>query len=73
VRKPLRFAVSHPKQGARRMKAKIFSVRADQDFRPISVGDDTGRISANEYLEQKSSLMKTQRSKSGMFNSPPSP
>jgi hypothetical protein len=35
------------------MKVKIFSVRADQDFRAIRIGDDTGRLSANEYLQQE--------------------
>jgi hypothetical protein len=44
------FHVRHPTQEARRMKVKIFSVRADQDFRAIRIGDDTGRISPNEYL-----------------------
>jgi hypothetical protein len=33
------------------MKAKMFSVRADQDFRAIRIGDDTGRLSANEYVQ----------------------
>jgi len=33
------------------MKVMISSVRADQNFRAIRVGDDTGRISANEYLQ----------------------
>ncbi len=57
------------------MKVKILSVRADQDFQAIRIGDETGRLSANEYLQQeiqKFPLMKTRRSKSGMFNSPPS-
>jgi hypothetical protein len=35
------------------MKVKIFSVRANQDFRAIRIGDDTGRRSANEYLQQE--------------------
>jgi hypothetical protein len=35
------------------MKVKIFSVRADEHFRAIRVGDDTGRLSANEYLQQE--------------------
>jgi len=35
------------------MKAKIFSVQADQDFRAIRIGNNTGRLSANEYLEQE--------------------
>lgn len=35
------------------MKVKIFSVGADQDFRAIRIGNNTGRFSANEYLEQE--------------------
>jgi len=35
------------------MKVKIFSVRADDKFRPIRVGDETRKLSANEYLEDK--------------------
>lgn len=32
---------------------KVFSVRADEAFRAIRVGDETGRLSANEKLEQE--------------------
>jgi hypothetical protein len=32
------------------MKAKMFSVLADQDFRAIIIGNNAGRLSANEYL-----------------------
>lgn len=35
------------------MKVRIFSVRADQDFRAIRIGENIGRLSANEYLEQE--------------------
>lgn len=35
------------------MKVKIFSVRANNNFRAIRVGDKTGKSSANEYLEQE--------------------
>jgi hypothetical protein len=35
------------------MTAKIFSVLADQDFRAIRIGNNTGRLSANEYLQQE--------------------
>lgn len=35
------------------MKVKVFSVRADEAFRAIRVGDETGRLSANEKLEQE--------------------
>ncbi|RMG00735.1 MAG: hypothetical protein D6735_13080 [Acidobacteria bacterium] len=45
--------VRHLKQEARRMKAKILSVRADQDFRAIRIGDNTDLLSANEYLERE--------------------
>lgn len=33
------------------MKVKIFSVRADENFRAIRVGDETRKLLANEYLE----------------------
>ncbi len=33
------------------MKVKIFSVRTDEKFRAIRVGDETRKLSANEYLE----------------------
>lgn len=35
------------------MKVKIFSVRADENFKAIRAGDETGSPSANEYLERK--------------------
>lgn len=35
------------------MKVKLFSVRADEAFRAIRVGDETGRLSANDRLEQE--------------------
>jgi len=35
------------------MKVKIFSVRADNNFRAKRVGDDTRRYSANEFLERE--------------------
>ncbi len=35
------------------MKVKVFSVRADEAFRAIRVGNETGRFSANEKLEQE--------------------
>ncbi len=35
------------------MKIKIFSVRADENFRAIRVGNETRKLSANEYLEDK--------------------
>ena len=35
------------------MKVKIFSVRADEDFHAIRVGDQTRRFSANEFLERE--------------------
>jgi len=35
------------------VKVKVFSVRADEAFRAIRVGDETGRLSANEKLEQE--------------------
>ena len=35
------------------MKVKVFSVRADEGFRAIRIGDETGRVSANEKLEQE--------------------
>jgi hypothetical protein len=33
------------------MKVKIFSVRADESFQAIRMGDKTRRFSANEFLE----------------------
>ena len=33
------------------MKVKIFSVRADENFQTIRVGDKTRRFSANVFLE----------------------
>ncbi len=33
------------------MKVKIFSVRADENFQAIRVGDKTKRFAANEFLE----------------------
>lgn len=35
------------------MKVKIFSVRADENFRAIRIGDETKKLSANEYLEHE--------------------
>jgi len=35
------------------MKVKIFSVKADEHFRTIRTGNETGKLSANEYLEDK--------------------
>ena len=35
------------------MKVKIFSVHADEGFRAIRVGDETRKLSANEYLERE--------------------
>ena len=35
------------------MKVKIFSVHADQDFHAIRVGEQTCRLSANDYLEDQ--------------------
>jgi len=35
------------------MKVKIFSVYADENFRAIRIGDDTRKLSANEYLERE--------------------
>lgn len=35
------------------MKIKIFSVRADENFQAIRVGDQTRRFSANEFLESE--------------------
>lgn len=35
------------------MRIKIFSVRSDENFRAIRIGDDTRRFSANEYLERE--------------------
>jgi len=35
------------------MKAKILSVLADQGSRAIRIGNNTGRLSANEYSEQE--------------------
>ena len=35
------------------MKVKIFSVRADENFRAIRIGNETRKLSANEYLENK--------------------
>src|SRR6266498_4747241 len=32
------------------MKVKIFSVRADNDFRVLYAGDETRKLSANDYL-----------------------
>ncbi len=34
------------------MIAKIFSIRADENFQAISVGEKTGRFSANEFPER---------------------
>lgn len=34
------------------MKVKVFSAQADEAFRAIRVGDETGRMSANETLER---------------------
>jgi len=35
------------------MKIKIFSVKADESFSAIRVGQDTRTMSANEYLERE--------------------
>jgi hypothetical protein len=35
------------------LRVKIFSVRADEDFKAIRIGEDTRRLSANEYLERE--------------------
>lgn len=35
------------------MKVKVFSVRADEAFRAVRVGEETGRLSANEKLERE--------------------
>lgn len=35
------------------MKVKMFSVRAGENFLAIRVGDETRKLSANEYLEDK--------------------
>lgn len=35
------------------MRVKIFSVRADEDFKAIRIGEDTRRLSANEYLKRE--------------------
>jgi hypothetical protein len=35
------------------VKVKVFSVQADEAFRAIRVGDETGRLSANDKLEQE--------------------
>ena len=35
------------------MRVKIFSVRADENFKAIRIGENTRRLSANEYLERE--------------------
>jgi len=35
------------------VRVNVVSVRADEAFRAIRVGDETGRLSANEKLEQE--------------------
>lgn len=35
------------------MKVKIFSVRADESSRAIRIGNETGKLSANKYLEKE--------------------
>ena len=35
------------------MKAKILSVRDDADFRSITIGDESRKLSANQYLERE--------------------
>ena len=35
------------------MKVKIFSVRADEGFRATRIGEETRKLSANEYLERE--------------------
>jgi len=35
------------------MKTKIFSVRADSNFRAIRIGDQSFKLSANEHLEKE--------------------
>jgi len=37
------------------MRVKIFSVRADEGFKAIRIGEETRRISSNEYLERETS------------------
>ena len=35
------------------MKVGIFSVRADEDFKAVRIGEETRRLSVNEYLERE--------------------
>lgn len=35
------------------MKVKLFSVQADENFYAVRVGNETRKLSANEYLEDK--------------------
>lgn len=35
------------------MKIKIFSARADESFRAIRIGEESHRVSANDYLERE--------------------
>jgi hypothetical protein len=35
------------------LRIKIFSVRADENFRAIRIGEESHRLSANEYLERE--------------------
>ena len=35
------------------MRVKIFSVRADENFKAIRIREDTRRLSANTYLEHE--------------------
>jgi hypothetical protein len=39
--------------GGRSVKIKIFSVEADTDFRALWIGEETRKLSANEYLERE--------------------
>jgi hypothetical protein len=41
------------RQGRDIVKVKLLSVQADEAFRAIRVGDETGRMSANEKLERQ--------------------
>ena len=46
-------SVRHKVKEIEQIKVKIFSVRADENFQAIRVGDKTRKFSANEFLERE--------------------